>query len=160
MLSILLLQIGLLVSGQGSGVTVLMDIEVLEPLLGYVEQQLEAGGVRVVDGTKVVSLQGSGGERILGVPRLEYGGIKGSKLRLRLLQTWLPAAPLEVTVEDFNHLAFHLGFVDVVWETSCDLDTASECRTADLVRDFLRVYGTVPLAWPGDDEWAVNRRAW
>jgi len=132
-----------------------MEIEVLESLKGYVEHQLEEGRVRVVDGSELISLRGSKGERILGVPRLEYVGIKGAILSVRLIQTWLPAARLEVTVEDFNNLAFHLGFVDVVWETSCNLDTAAECYTSNLVRDFLKVYGNVPEAWPGDDdEWA------
>ena len=41
------------------------------------------------------------------------------------------------------------------------------CWTAALVLEFLEKYGTVPeemppvpQAWPGDDEYAVNRRAW
>jgi len=129
-----------------------MAVEVLESLKGYVEHQLEEGRVRVVDGSELISLRGSKGERILGVPRLEYVGIKGAILSLRLIQTWLPAARLEVTVEDFNNLAFHLGFVDVVWETNCNLDTADECYTSNLVRDFLKVYGNVPEAWPTDDD--------
>jgi len=135
-----------------------MEVEVLERLKWYVEQQLEEGSVRVVEGDEIVSLHGSKGERILGVPRLEYVGIKGAILSLRLIQTWLPAARMEISVGDFNNLAFHLGFVDVVWEASCDMDTADECRTSNLVREFLKVYGTVPEAWPtDDDEYATAR---
>jgi len=116
--------------------------------------------VRVVDGSELISLQGAKGERILGVPRLEYVGIKGAILSLRLLQTWLPAARMEISVGDFNNLAVHLGFVDVVWEASCNIDTADECRTSNLVREFLSLYGTVPEAWPGDDEWVTDYRQW
>ncbi len=70
MLSILLLQIGLLVSGQGGGVTVIMDVEVLEPLKTYVEDQLREGKVRVVKGDEMISLQRQEEGRVLGVPRL------------------------------------------------------------------------------------------
>ncbi len=102
-----------------------------------------------------------------GVPRL-VESTKGSVLTLQLIQPWLPATRLDLTVADFNNLAFHLGFVEVLWEASCDaINEHHTCRTLELVFEFLLEYGTVPegwptepKAWPGDDEWVVNRRAW
>jgi len=157
LLFILLLQIGLLVSGQGSGVTVIMDVEVLDPLKTAVREQLRQGGVRVVRGGEVVSRQK--GERILGVPRL-VESTKGTVLTLRLIQTYLPGARTEFTVEDFNQLAFHLGFTYVLWESACDAATngTHTCRVSYLVRNFLREFGELPENWPtDDDEWAMVR---
>ena len=98
-----------------------------------------------------------------GVPRL-VESTKGSVLTLQLIQTWLPAAQLDLTVADFNNLAFHLGFVEVEWEASCDaMNEYHTCRTLELVLEFLMEYGTVPEgwptepeAWPGEDEWALR----
>jgi len=47
-----------------------------------------------------------------GVPRL-VESTKGTVLTLQLIWPWLPAAQLDLTVADFNNLAFHLGFVEV-----------------------------------------------
>jgi len=113
----------------------------------------------------VISLQGQKGERILGVPRL-VESTKGSVLTLQLIQTWLPAARLDLTVADMNNLAFHLGFVEVLWEAKCDaMNEHHTCLTLALVFEFLLEYGTVPEAWPtepeawptDDDEYAVVR---
>ncbi len=161
MLIFLLLQITLPVEPS-------IEIELLDPLKEYTEQLIVAGDVRVVEGTEIVSLQGSKGERVLGVPRL-VEHTKGTVLTLRLVQTYLPAAETEFTVTDFNQLAFHLGFTYTLWESSCDaVNEDHTCWTAALVLEFLEKYGTVPeemppvpQAWPGDDEWVmVNRRAW
>jgi len=144
-----------------------IEIELLPPLRGFIQHPLQEGGVRLADGDKLLSLRGSKGERILGVPRL-VDNVEGTKLRLQLIQTWLPATRLDLTVADFNNLAFHSGFVEVLWEASCDaMNEHHTCRTLELVFEFLLEYGTVPegwptepKAWPGDDEWVVNRRAW
>ena len=155
MLIFLLLQIALPVEG--------IEIELLPPLRGFIQHPLQEGGMRLADADKMISLHGSKGERILGVPRLEH--VRSSPdLRIRLLQTWLPAARMEISVADFNNLAFHLGFVDVVWETSCNAMNGA-CLIADLTHTFLRVYVEVPLypferpvpeLWPGDDEWVMR----
>jgi len=150
--------------------TASLEVEVFEPLKSSIRYQLEDGNVRLIEDGDEISLHGSAGEKIWGVPRL-VESTKGTVLTLRLMWPWLPAAQLDVTVADFNHLAFHLGFVEVEFEMSCDaaesLDHA--CMIADLTHSFLRIYGEVPLspferpipkAWPGDDEWVVNRRAW
>jgi len=154
MLLFLLLQIALPVEPA-------IEVEVLEPLKWYVEQQLEEGEVRVVEGSEMISLHGSKGKRILGIPRL-IQQTNETVLTLKLVQTWLPAARMEISVADFNNLAFHLGFTHTIWESSCDPanDEDHTCFFTEVVRDFLHRYGTVPQAWPGDDEWVINRRAW
>jgi len=163
MLIILLLQIALPVE---PGIE--FEVEVLDPLKTAIEYQLEEGGVRVIEAGDMISINGPAGEEMWGVPRL-VESTKGSVLTLQLIQPWLPAAQLDLTVADFNNLAFHLGFVEVEWESSCDaVNESHTCRTLALVFEFLLEYGTVPEgwptepeAWPGDDdEWAVNRRAW
>ncbi len=56
-------------------------------------------------------------------------------------------------------MAFSLGFVDVVWSTTCDAAASDDhsCRVPDLVRDFLEEYGEVPEVTPtDDDEWALT----
>jgi len=68
-----------------------MAVELLNPLKEYQERLIVAGDVRVVDGTEILSLQGSASERILGVPRL-IEITKGTVVTLRLVQTYLPAA--------------------------------------------------------------------
>ena len=146
---------------------VIMDVEWPEMLNTAIEDQLREGGVRVVKGDEVISRQK--GERSLGVPRL-VASVEGEDvLTLKLVQTYLPAtlpAPLPAsrtlfTVEEFNRLAFHQGFIYTLWETECDASQGS-CLITDLARDFLREYGELPENWPGDDdEWVmVNRRAW
>jgi len=157
MLIILLLQIALPVEP-----AIEFEVEVLEPLKWYVEQQLEEGGVRVVDGDKLISLWGKKGARVLGIPRL-IQQTNETVLTLKLVQTWLPAARMEISVTDFNNLAFDLGFTHTIWESSCDPanDEDHTCFFTEVVRDFLHRYGTVPEAWPtDDDEWVINRRAW
>lgn len=163
MLIFLLLQIAL----PAEPVIELFEVEVLEPLKSSIEYQLEEGNVRVIQAGDMISINGPAGEEMWGVPRL-VENIKGTVLTLQLIQTWLPATRLDLTVADFNHLAFHLGFVEVLWEASCDaMNEHHTCRTLELVFEFLLEYGTVPEgwptepeAWPGDDEWVVNRRAW
>ena len=145
-----------------------MAVELLDPLNEYQESLIVAGDGRVVDGTEILSLHGSKGERVLGVPRL-VESTKGTVLTLKLVQTYLPAAKKELTVTDFNQLAFRLGFTYTLWESSCDaVNEYHTCQTAALVLEFLEKYGTVPEemppepeAWPTDeDEWVINRRAW
>ncbi len=145
-----------------------LEVEVFEPLRSAIKYQLEEGGVRVIEAGDMISINGPAGEEMWGVPRL-VESTKGTVLTLQLIQTWLPAAQLDVTVADFNHLAFHLGFVEVEWQKSCDAMNGA-CLIADLTHTFLRVYVEVPLypferpvpeVWPGDDdEWVINRRAW
>ncbi len=65
MLSILLLQIGLLGSGT-TGVEPGIEVEILSPLKEAIEHQLQEGGVEVVKGDEVESLQGAKGGRVLG----------------------------------------------------------------------------------------------
>ncbi len=146
-----------------------LEVEVLEPLKSSIEYQLEEGNVRVIEAGDMIALNGSAGEEMWGVPRL-VESTKGTVLTLQLIQPWLPATRLDLTVADFNNLAFHLGFVEVEWEASCDaINKHHTCRTLELVFEFLLEWGTVPEGWPtepevtppGDDEWAVvNRRAW
>ena len=144
-----------------------MEVEVFEPLRSAIKYQLEAGNVRLIEAGDEIALNGAKGEKILGVHRL-VESTKGSVLTLQLISPWLPAARMDLTVADFNNLAFHLGFVEVEWELSCDAAESLDhtCTTADLTHRFLRVYGEVPLspferpipkAWPGDDEWAAGR---
>jgi len=147
-----------------------LEVEVFEPLRSAIKYQLEAGNVRLIEDSDEIALEGSAGEKIWGVPRL-VESTKGTVVTLQLIQPWLPAARLDLTVADFNHLAFHLGFVEVEWELSCDAAERDDhaCLIADLTHRFLRVYGEVPLspferpipkAWPGDDEWATDYRQW
>ena len=159
---ILLLQISSTLPAPAIEPVIEFEVEVLEPLKWYVEQQLEEGGVRVAKGSELISLQGSKGERVLGIPRLIQQQ-EGSVLTLKLVQTWLPAASKVLTVEKFNEKAFSLKLTYVLWESSCDPanDEHHTCFFTEVLRDFLRRYGTLPVAWPTDDEWAkVNRRAW
>lgn len=160
MLIILLLQIALPVEPG-------IEIELLPPLKGFIQHPLREGGVRLADGGKLISLRGSKSDRILGVPRL-IQQTKETVITLKLQQTWLPATRMDVSVAEFNNLAFHLGFTYTIWESSCDpVDEFHRCLFTDLVPEFLYRYGTLPVAWPtepeawpGDDEWVVNRRAW
>ena len=139
-------------------VTVLMDVEVQEPLKAAIRKQLRHGGVRVVTGRMIVSPEK--GRVVLGVPRL-VESTRDTVLTLKLIQTRLPGARAEHTVTEFNRLAFHLGFTDVVWQRSCDVMDSGydrgyfECSLYELTKEFLKMYGTVPQAWPGDDEWAL-----
>jgi len=155
MLIILLLQIALPAEPA-------LEVEVLDPLKTAIEYQLEEGNVRVIEAGDMISINGPAGEEMWGVHRL-VASTKGSVLTLQLIQTWLPAAQLDLTVADFNNLAFHLGFVEVEWKTRCDAMHGA-CLIADLTHLFLRVYVEVPLypferpipqAWPGDDEYAL-----
>jgi len=161
MLIFLLLQIAL-----PADPAIEFEVEVLDPLKTYIEDQLREGGVRVVDASEIVTLQGSKGERIFGIPRL-VEQTKGTVLTLRLVQTYLPAAKTEFSISDFNSLAFSLHFTYTLWESSCDaVNEYHACVTAELVHEFLQEFGNAPAlpplpeAWPGDDEWVVNRRAW
>ncbi len=148
------------------------EVEVLDPLKSYVKEQLREGGVRVVDASEIVTLQGSKGERIFGIrifgiPRL-VEQTKGTVLTLRLVQTYLPAAKTEFSISDFNSLAFSLHFTYTLWESSCDaVNEYHACVTAELVHEFLQEFGNSPALPPlpevtaaDDDEWVVNRRAW
>jgi len=143
------------------------EVEVLDPLKTYTEDQLREGGVRVVKGDELISFQGSKVERIFGIPRL-VEQTKGTILTLKLVQTYLPAARTEFTVSDFNQLAFSLHFTYTLWESSCDaVNEYHACVTAELVHEFLQEFGNSPALPPlpevtpaDDDEWVVNRRAW
>jgi len=156
---ILLLQVSLPNPAQSD--PVIMDVEWPEMLNTTIEDQLREGGVRVVKGDEVISRQK--GERSLGVPRL-VASVEGEDvLILKLVPTYLPATlppPLPAsrtlfTVEEFNRLAFHQGFIYTLWETKCDA-SQGRCLITDLARDFLREYGEQPEVRPGEDEWALR----
>jgi len=75
-------------------------------------------------------------ERIFGIPRL-VEQTKGTVLTLKLVQTYLPAARTEFSVEDFNQLAFCLHFTYTLWESSCDaMNEYHFCVTAELAHEF------------------------